>query len=72
MKKRLIDKTDVILQYGNKNVAYGELMRCMEDVWTRDLGKKLDEIERLHLYVKPEEGMVYYVVNATMTGSFEL
>jgi len=72
MKKKLPDKTHVVLQYGGKSVTYAEILTCMEAIWTRDFGKKVEEIESLNLYIKPEENKVYYVVNASMMGDFEL
>ena len=32
-------------------------------------GKKVADIKSIDLYIKPEEGAVYYVVNGTDTGS---
>ena len=38
----------------------------------RDAGKKLTEIESLDIYVKPQEGKAYYVVNKEIEGKVDL
>ena len=39
----------------------------MKKKWTSE-GHKINEIETLDLYLKPEEYAVYYVINGSTTG----
>ena len=45
-------------------------MQMAKDVWEYDLQQKPADLVSVDLYVKPEEGMVYYVMNKEITGSF--
>ena len=65
-------KASATLQYGDKSVAYDDLVARLKDVWTNQLGKKIIDINTVDLYIKPEENKVYYVVNNTDHGDFDL
>ena len=66
-------ETKIILQYGDKSVSYDEIVQNMKNKWTGDYGKKIGDIKGMELYVKPEEGKVYYVINdGEETGDFQL
>ena len=56
-------KTNIVLQYADKNVTYDTLVENAENVYQYDMGKKVSDIKKLDLYVKPEENTVYFVVN---------
>ncbi|WP_197025092.1 DUF6465 family protein [Butyrivibrio proteoclasticus] len=56
-------KANIVLQYADKNVTYDTLVENAENVWQYDMGKKVSDIKKLNLYVKPEENTVYFVVN---------
>lgn len=59
-------KTKVELQFGDKSVNEEQLISRAKEAY----GKK--DIKNLDIYVKPEEGKAYYVVNNDITGSFDL
>ena len=65
-------KSSVTLQYGDKSVPYDDLVAKVREVWTNQLGKKIIDINTVDLYIKPEENKVYYVVNQTEQGDFDL
>ena len=66
-------EVSAFLQYGDdKSVSYSDLVENAKNVWKFDLGKKVEDIKKLALYVKPEENRVYYVVNDSETGSFDM
>ena len=46
------------------------LVAIAKDVWTYDLNEKETDLKTVELYVKPEEGLCYYVFNGDVTGSF--
>ncbi|MBQ3797527.1 MAG: hypothetical protein II842_14845 [Butyrivibrio sp.] len=56
----------VELQFGDKAVNQDQLVAMAKEAY----GKK--DIKNLDIYVKPEEGKAYYVVNNDITGSFDL
>ena len=64
---------EVILQYGDKSVSYDEIVKRMKNVWKSELKRDAKDMKSMALYVKPEEGRVYYVINDDEAiGSFEL
>ena len=70
--KKSAVKPNVVLQYADKSVSFDELIQNAKNVWEYDMGRKPSEIKELNLYVKPEEGKVYFVVNGTDTNDFAL
>ena len=58
--------TKIELQYGDKQVTEDQLVSLAKKAY----GKK--DIKSLNIYVKPEEGKAYYVVNGEVNGSFDL
>ena len=45
-------------------------MKIAKDVWKYDLNQKAGDFKSVELYVKPEESVVYYVINGEVKGSF--
>ena len=62
-------KQTFYLEFYGKQLDQAELVKAAKAIWTKS-GKKVSELTSLNLYVKPEENMVYYVMNKEMTGSF--
>ncbi len=58
--------TKIELQYGELAITEEQLV----DTAKKAYGGK--DIKNLDIYVKPEEGKAYYVVNNDVTGSFDL
>lgn len=63
---------NVTLQFDGKAYTEKELTIIAKDVWKFDLGREESEIKSIELYVKPEEGVCYYVFNSEVTGSFRV
>ena len=61
---------EVHIQFDGKSYSQEDLMKIAQDVWTYDLQQEADKLTSVELYVKPEENMVYYVMNKDFTGSF--
>ena len=57
-------KVRTFVEYYGKQVEEKEMIARVKKAWTKK-GKRLD------LYVKPEEGAVYYVINSEETGAVE-
>ena len=65
-------KSNVVLQYQDKDIHYEDLVKKFKEIWTGTLGKKIIDIDKVDLYVKPEESKVYFVVNNDTHGDFDL
>ena len=65
-------KTNIVLQYADKNVTFDTLVENAQNVYQYDMGKKSSDIKKLDLYVKPEENTVYFVVNDKELGNYGL
>ena len=63
-------KSEISVQFGGKSYSQEDLLKIAKDVWKYDLKQKAADLTSIELYVKPEENMVYYVMNNETTGSF--
>ena len=63
-------KSEISVQFGGKSYSQDDLLKIAKDVWKYDLKQKAADLTSVELYVKPEENMVYYVMNKEITGSF--
>lgn len=63
-------KSELHIQFNGKSYSEEELVKITRDVWQYDLKKEASEFVSVELYVKPEESVVYYVINNEFTGSF--
>ena len=69
-KKSTVEvKADVFVQFGGQEFSEKEIMSKVLEAWEAE-GKKPAAIKRAKLYVKPEDGKAYYVINEGLkTGS---
>lgn len=58
------------LQFAGKSYTTEDLVNIAKDVWKYDLNQKAGDFKTVELYVKPEENVVYYVINGDVTGNF--
>ena len=63
-------KVSMNVQFGGKSYTTDELVKIAKDVWKYDLKQKAADFKSIELYVKPEDGMAYYVINGKEAGSF--
>lgn len=63
-------KVSMNVQFGGKSYTTEDLVKIAKDVWKYDLKQKVTEFKSVELYVKPEDGMTYYVINGKEAGSF--
>ena len=68
--KKTAVKCEMQIQFAGKSYTQDELMQMAKDVWKYDLNQKASDLKSVELYVKPEEGAVYYVMNKDFAGSF--
>ena len=76
VKKPAVEvKADVYVQFAGMEVSEKEIMEKVVAAWEAE-GKKASAIKRAKLYIKPEDGKAYYVVNEKLkngsTGSVDL
>lgn len=64
-------KTEVVLQYGEKEVNTKDMVAAVKKEWTK-AKHKVSDIKSMELYVKPEDYAVYYVINGDTTGKIWL
>lgn len=64
-------KTDIVLQYGEKEVNTKDMIAAVKKEWTKSKNKVAD-IKSIELYIKPEDYAVYYVINGDTTGKIWL
>lgn len=64
-------KTEVYVQCFGKEYTTDEIVAKVTDTWVAE-GKKKSEIKTLEVYVKPEDGKAYYVINGVATGEILL
>ena len=68
--KKVEVKNTVHVQFAGKSYSQDGLVKMAKDVWKYDLKQKASDFKSVELYVKPEESIVYYVINKEFTGSF--
>ena len=64
-KKAAPAEVQVTLQWNGNEYTSERLLQSAKDVWTFDLGKDAAEFKSAQIYVKPEEGRAYAVVNGS-------
>ena len=65
-------KSSLNVQFDGKSYTEEDLVKIAKDVWKFDLKKKVSDLASVELYIKPEEGLAYYVMNKEFTGSFRV
>ena len=71
-KRAAAVKENISIQFAGKDYTTEQLVKIAKDVWEFDLKKDPADFKEVQLYVKPEEAKVYYVINGTETGSFDI
>ncbi len=64
-------KSNLYLEYQEKQINEADLIAQAKKLW-KDAGHTAASLKSIKLYVKPEEDMVYYVMNDDTEGSFGL
>lgn len=60
-------KVKAVVEYYGKKVEEKDMIAAVKKAWTKS-GRKVADIKTIDLYIKPEEGAVYYVINGIDTG----
>ena len=64
-------KQQLFLQFNEQEVELSTVEANVKADW-KNAGRKLTEITSLDIYVKPQEGKAYYVVNKEVEGKVDL
>lgn len=59
---------EVYVEYAGKQVNEKDMIENAKKTWVYETGKKESDIKSISLYVKPEDGAVYFIVNGTDEG----
>lgn len=70
--KKTAVKETICLEFADKSYTSEDLVKIAKDVWKYDLKQKVGDFKTVELYVKPEESVVYYVINGDVKGSFAI
>jgi len=70
--KKTAMKETVYLQYLGKEINKDDVMKQVKEIWTKQMKQKVGDMKSVSLYLKPEENMVYYVINDEVTGNIEI
>lgn len=65
-------KEAIHIQFGGRAYSSEDLVKIAKDVWVYDLNQEEKNFKSVELYVKPEENMVYYVINGEVQGNFNI
>lgn len=63
-------KTNVLLQFANKEVAEKDIIANVKKAWTAQTKGKIKDIKTIDIYVKTEEHKAYFVVNGESQPEF--
>ena len=61
-------KVKAVVEYYGKQVDEKDIIANVKKAWTKS-GRKVGDIKTIDLYITPEEGAVYYVINGSDTGA---
>ena len=65
-------RTNIILQYAGMNVTYDDLIKNAKNKYQFDMGGDVSGIKSIDLYIKPDDGKVYFVINKKIEGDYNL
>ena len=66
--KKAEPDTMLYVQYWGKQVDVKDVVEDIKAVWTDEMGKKLEDIKELRVYLKPEDNGAHFVINGEITG----
>lgn len=61
-KEAVAVKEEIFVQFGNREVFTADVVERVKAAYAAE-GHAADSIEKVRVYIKPEENMIYYVVN---------
>jgi len=68
-KKEIVE--EVYVQFSNNEVVAANVVEKVKAAYVAE-GHTLDSVEKIRVYIKPEENMIYYVVNDDYASGIDL
>lgn len=73
MAKKATKKINkIFIQFSGNEVTTNDLTRKVKEILTKDLGNLVWDMKHVKIYVNTDKSKVYYVINDTVTGDFEI
>ena len=69
--EKAVSPANIVLQFGDQEGSLSTLEEKIRAKFVNE-GHRAGNIKTLDVYVKPEDGMAYYVINGKITGSIDL
>lgn len=63
-------RPEIVVQYQDKEFQQKEMVKAVKQAWKNE--GRMERIKSMTIYIKPEDGMLYYVINKTETGSIAI
>lgn len=65
-------KSEVFVQYWGKEISAAEVVETVKNLWVSEMGKSLEDLKDIQVYIKPEDNGAHYVINGEVTGFIAL
>jgi len=65
-------KTELYLQLPGREYSKDDLLKKVGEIWREKFKRHQDEIHTVDIYLKPEEGRAYFVINKEVSGDMEI
>ena len=70
-KKAKIGRKEIFIQFGNREIGAADIQKKIEQAYLAE-GHKMKAEDDVKVYVKPEENMMYYVINEDYASGINL
>jgi uncharacterized protein YigA (DUF484 family) len=70
--ERVEVETALYLQLPGREYSEEDLVKKVEEVWRDKFNRRNHEIMTIDIYLKPEEGKAYFVVNKDVSGDIDI
>ncbi|MCR5106137.1 MAG: DUF6465 family protein [Eubacterium sp.] len=64
-------KTNVYVEFYGEQLSQNDIVAQAKKIWT-DGGNNEADLNKIELYIKPEDDKIYYVFNGDITGAFDI
>lgn len=64
-------KTNIFLEANNSQQNTSLFVNKVKEIWTNN-GNDINALKSINVYIKPNDNNVYYVINGSIQGQFEI
>jgi len=64
-------KVEYFVEHGGNKTDLKAMAEIVKETW-KGYGNLMKDLKSIDIYLKPEEGMCYYVINGELEGKFEI